>query len=159
LTTRVLFLREGALTVRRGRLSGRPYCFHNGLRTSLLGRLRANSALWFRLPHSIRNNDLPALRYRCDGRVHAFGHLGASYRRVISVRFHDGGPHRVKRGVRMRTTFNWVALVVAGVALLIAAVGAILALLAGHARFIEVAWVSIAASLFVLASTSFERRE
>jgi hypothetical protein len=77
LTTRVLFLREGALTVRRGRLSGRPYCFHNGLRTSLLGRLRANSALWFRLPHSIRNNDLPALRYRCDGRVHAFGHLGA----------------------------------------------------------------------------------
>jgi hypothetical protein len=35
--------------------------------------------------------------------------------------------------------------------LLIAAVGAILALLAGHARLIEVAWVSIAASLFVLA--------
>src|ERR1044072_7120243 len=31
LTTRVLFLREGALTVRRGRPSGRPYCFHNGL--------------------------------------------------------------------------------------------------------------------------------
>ena len=38
----------------------------------------------------------------------------------------------------MRSTFNWVALVVAGVALLIAAVGAVLALLAGHARFIEV---------------------
>jgi hypothetical protein len=46
----------------------------------------------------------------------------------------------------MRSTFNWVALIVAGVALLIAAVGAILALLAGHARFIEVAWISIAAS-------------
>jgi hypothetical protein len=59
----------------------------------------------------------------------------------------------------MRTTFNWVALVVAGVALLIAAVGAILALLAGHARFIEIAWVSIAASLFVLAWTSIERRD
>ena len=42
----------------------------------------------------------------------------------------------------MRSTFNWVALVVAGVALLIAAVGAILALLAGHARFIEIAWVA-----------------
>jgi len=61
--------------------------------------------------------------------------------------------------MRMRTTFNRVALVVAGVALLIAAVGAILALLAGHARFIEIAWVSIAASLFVLAWTSIERRD
>lgn len=59
----------------------------------------------------------------------------------------------------MRSTFNWVALIVAGVALLIAAVGAILALLAGHGRFIEVAWISIAASLFVLAWTSIERRE
>ena len=56
----------------------------------------------------------------------------------------------------MRSTFNWVALIVAGVALLIAAVGAILALLAGHGRFIEVAWISIAASLFVLAWTSIE---
>jgi len=54
----------------------------------------------------------------------------------------------------MRITFSWAALVVAGVALLIAAVGAILALLAGHVRFIEVAWISIAASLFVLAWTS-----
>jgi hypothetical protein len=61
--------------------------------------------------------------------------------------------------MRMRITLSWVALVVAGVALLIAAVGAILALLAGHARFIEVAWVSIAASLFVLAWAGFERRE
>jgi hypothetical protein len=59
----------------------------------------------------------------------------------------------------MRTTFSWIALVVAGVALLIAAIGAVLALLAGHARFIEVAWVSIAASLFVLAWAGLERRE
>jgi len=72
--------------------------------------------------------------------------------------FLKGSP-RKKGEVRMRSTFNWVALVVAGVALLIAAVGAILALLAGHARFIEVAWVSIAASLFVLALTGIERRE
>jgi hypothetical protein len=57
----------------------------------------------------------------------------------------------------MRNTLYWIALVVAGVALLIAAVGAFLALLAGHARFIEVAWVSIAASLFVLAWAHFER--
>jgi len=41
----------------------------------------------------------------------------------------------------------------------IAAIGAVLALLAGHARFIEVAWVSIAASLFVLAWAGLERRE
>jgi hypothetical protein len=61
--------------------------------------------------------------------------------------------------MRMRITLSWVALIVAGVALLIAAVGAILALLAGHARFIEVAWVSIAASLFVLAWAGLERRE
>jgi hypothetical protein len=59
----------------------------------------------------------------------------------------------------MRNSLSWIALVVAGVALLIAAVGAILALLAGHARFIEVAWVSIAASLFVLAWVNLERRE
>jgi hypothetical protein len=38
--------------------------------------LRANSALWFRLPHSIHNHDLPALRCRCDGCIRAFGHLG-----------------------------------------------------------------------------------
>jgi hypothetical protein len=59
----------------------------------------------------------------------------------------------------MRSIFNWVALIVAGVALLIAAIGAILALPGGHARFIEVAWVSIAASLFILAWASLERRE
>src|SRR4029079_3359029 len=34
LTTRALFLREGALTVRRARPLCRPYCFHNGLRPS-----------------------------------------------------------------------------------------------------------------------------
>ena len=57
----------------------------------------------------------------------------------------------------MRSTLSWIALIVAGAALLIAAVGAILALFAGHARFIEVAWVSIAASLFVLAWASLKR--
>jgi len=59
----------------------------------------------------------------------------------------------------MRTIFSWIALIVAGVALLIAAFAAVLALLTGHARFIEVAWVSIAASLFVLAWAGLERRE
>jgi hypothetical protein len=61
--------------------------------------------------------------------------------------------------MEMRSIFSWVALVVAGVALLIAAIGAILALLAGHARFIEIAWVSLAASLFILAWASLEPRE
>jgi len=71
-----------------------------------------------------------------------------------------GDPSSRKRGkMEMRSIFSWVALVVAGIALLIAAIGAILALLAGHARFIEVAWVSIAASLFILAWASLEQRE
>ena len=39
---------------------------------------------------------------------------------------------------------------VAGLALLIASIGAALALLTGHARWIELAWLSIAASLFAL---------
>jgi hypothetical protein len=43
-----------------------------------------------------------------------------------------------------------VVCVVAGLALLVAAIGAVLALLTGHARWIELAWLSIAASLFVI---------
>jgi hypothetical protein len=39
---------------------------------------------------------------------------------------------------------------VAAVALLIAAIGAVLALITGHARWIELAWVSIAASLLAV---------
>jgi hypothetical protein len=35
-------------------------------------------------------------------------------------------------------------------ALLIAAIGAVLALITGHARWIELAWVSIAASLLAV---------
>jgi hypothetical protein len=57
----------------------------------------------------------------------------------------------------MRSTLSWIALIVSGIALLIAAVGTILALLSGHARFIEVAWVSIAASLFALAWASLKK--
>lgn len=51
----------------------------------------------------------------------------------------------------MRDILVWIGLGVAGIALLVATIGAVLALLTGHVRFIEVAWVSIAASLFVLA--------
>ena len=51
----------------------------------------------------------------------------------------------------MKDAIAWLAVIVSGVALLIAAIGAVLALLTGHARFIEIAWVSIAASLFLLA--------
>jgi hypothetical protein len=43
-----------------------------------------------------------------------------------------------------------VVCVVAGLALLIATIGAALALLTGHARWIELAWLSIASSLFVI---------
>ena len=57
----------------------------------------------------------------------------------------------------MRNSLSWIAVVVAGIALLVAAGGAILALLAGHARFIEIAWISIAASLFALAWATLGR--
>lgn len=59
----------------------------------------------------------------------------------------------------MKDAILWLALIVAGVALLIATIGAVLALLSGHARFIEIAWVSIAASLFLLASENIGKRQ
>jgi hypothetical protein len=43
-----------------------------------------------------------------------------------------------------------VVCVIAGLALLIATIGAALALLTGHARWIELAWLSIAGCLFAL---------
>jgi hypothetical protein len=39
---------------------------------------------------------------------------------------------------------------VAALALLIATIGAVLAIISGHARWIELAWLSIAASLLAL---------
>jgi Na+-transporting NADH:ubiquinone oxidoreductase subunit NqrB len=44
-----------------------------------------------------------------------------------------------------KKTLVFVVCVVAGLALLIATIGAALALLTGHARWIELAWLSIAA--------------
>jgi hypothetical protein len=41
--------------------------------------LRVNSALWFRLPPPIFNDDLPALWCRCDGCLCTFGHLGGRF--------------------------------------------------------------------------------
>ena len=46
-----------------------------------------------------------------------------------------------------------IAFAIAGVALLVAAIGAVLALLTGHARWIELAWLSIAASLFAIVAS------
>ena len=43
-----------------------------------------------------------------------------------------------------------IVCILAGVALLIATIGAVLALLTGHARWIELAWLSVAGSLFVI---------
>jgi hypothetical protein len=43
-----------------------------------------------------------------------------------------------------------IACVIAAVALFTATVGAILALITGHARWIELAWLSIAASLLAI---------
>jgi hypothetical protein len=47
-------------------------------------------------------------------------------------------------------TLILVVCVLAGLALLIATIGAALAFLTGHARWIELAWLSIASSLFVI---------
>ena len=43
-----------------------------------------------------------------------------------------------------------IVCILAGLALLIATIGAVLALLTGHARWIELAWLSVAGSLFVI---------
>jgi putative exporter of polyketide antibiotics len=43
-----------------------------------------------------------------------------------------------------------VACALAALALIIATIGAILALITGHARWIELAWISIASSLIVI---------
>ena len=59
----------------------------------------------------------------------------------------------------MKDAISWLALIVASVALVIAAIGAILALLTGHVRFIEIAWVSIAASLFLIAWEHLGKRQ
>lgn len=44
----------------------------------------------------------------------------------------------------------FILFALAALALLIAAIGAALALLTGHARWIELSWLSIAASLFAI---------
>ena len=51
---------------------------------------------------------------------------------------------------RVLRTLVIVVCVLAALALLIATIGAGLALLTGHTRWIELTWLSIAASLFVL---------
>lgn len=43
-----------------------------------------------------------------------------------------------------------IACALAAFALLVATIGAILALITGHARWIELAWISIAASLLAM---------
>jgi hypothetical protein len=43
-----------------------------------------------------------------------------------------------------------IACALAALALLIATIGAILAIITGHARWIELAWISIAASLLAI---------
>ena len=52
--------------------------------------------------------------------------------------------------MRLLRSLILIACAVAGLALLIATIGAVLALLTGHARWIELAWLSVAGSLFVI---------
>lgn len=54
----------------------------------------------------------------------------------------------------MLRTLIWAGCAIAFVGLAIAAIGAVLALITGHVRWIELSWLSIAASLFVLAVVS-----
>jgi hypothetical protein len=46
----------------------------------------------------------------------------------------------------------YILCAVAAVALLIATIGAVLAIFTGHARWIELAWLSIAASLLAIVA-------
>ena len=50
----------------------------------------------------------------------------------------------------MLKAFLLIACALAALALLIATIGAALALMTGHARWTELAWLSIAASLFAI---------
>src|SRR5262245_27835883 len=50
----------------------------------------------------------------------------------------------------MLRAFLFAVCALAALALLIATIGATLALITGHARWIELAWLSIAASLFAI---------
>ena len=50
----------------------------------------------------------------------------------------------------MTKTLIFVLCVVAALALLIATIGAVLAMITGHIRWIELAWLSIAASLLTI---------
>jgi hypothetical protein len=50
----------------------------------------------------------------------------------------------------MLRAFLLIACALAALALLIATIGAALALITGHARWIELAWLSIGASLFAI---------
>jgi len=50
----------------------------------------------------------------------------------------------------MLRAFLLIAWAIAALALLIATIGAALAVITGHARWIELAWLSIAASLFAI---------
>jgi hypothetical protein len=52
--------------------------------------------------------------------------------------------------MRLMRSLILIACAIAGLALLIATIGAVLALITGHARWIELAWLSIASSLFVI---------
>jgi hypothetical protein len=52
-----------------------------------------------------------------------------------------------------------IVCVIAALALLVSTIGAVLALITGHARWIELAWLSIAASLFAIVIGEIWPRE
>jgi hypothetical protein len=58
----------------------------------------------------------------------------------------------------MLRAFLLIACALAALALLIATIGAALALITGHARWIELTWLSIAASLFAIVLSNYGRR-
>ena len=59
----------------------------------------------------------------------------------------------------MTKSLIFVLCVVAALALLIATIGAVLAMITGHIRWIELAWLSIAASLLAIVVSQLWPRE
>ena len=55
-----------------------------------------------------------------------------------------------QEGMKVIRSLILTACALAALALLIATIGAVLALITGHARWIELAWISIAASLLAI---------
>jgi hypothetical protein len=65
----------------------------------------------------------------------------------------------LKEGMKVIRSLILIACALAAFALLIATIGAVLAIITGHARWIELAWISIAASLLAVVLSELWPRD